>query len=82
MIVDFILNNKEITNNKINEIEEKIENLKELQNNQEMIEILQIVHKAFYPLFIFYTKENEGLMSITNFMKFTKDFEIFPLLFF
>ena len=80
LIVDYILNNKEITNNKINEIEEKIENLKELQSNQEMIEILQIVHKAFYPLFIFYTKENEGLMSIENFMKFTKDFEIFPFL--
>ena len=80
LIVDYILNNKEITNNKINEIEEKIENLKELQSNQEMIEILQIVHKAFYPLFIFYTKENEGLMLIENFMKFTKDFEIFPFL--
>ena len=80
LIVDYILNNKEITNNKINEIEEKIENLKELQNNQEIIEILQIVHKAFYPLFIYYTKENEGLMSIENFMKFTKDFEIFPFL--
>ena len=80
LIVDYILNNKEIYNNKINEIEEKIENLKELQNNQEMIEILQTVHKAFYPLFIFYTKENEGLMSIENFLKFTKDFEIFPFL--
>ena len=80
LIVEYILNNKEINNNKINEVEEKIENLKELQNNQEMIEILQIVHKAFYPLFIYYTKENEGLMSIENFMKFTKDFEIFPYL--
>ena len=80
LIVNYILNNKEIFNNKINEIEEKIENLKDLQNNQEIIEILQIVHKAFYPLFIFYSKENEGLMSIENFMKFTKDFEIFPFL--
>ena len=35
LIVDYILNNREITNNKINEIEEKIENLKELQSNQE-----------------------------------------------
>jgi hypothetical protein len=80
LIVNYILNNKEIYNNKINEIEEKIENLKDLQNNQEIIEILQIVHKAFYPLFIYYSKENEGLMSIENFMKFTKDFEIFPFL--
>ena len=80
LIVDYILNNKEIYNNKINEIEEKIENLKDLQNSQEFIEILQIVHKAFYPLFIYYSKENEGLMSIENFMKFTKDFEIFPFL--
>ncbi len=67
-------------NNQINEIEEKIDNLKELQNNQAMIEILQIAHKAFYPLFIYYTNENEGLMSNKNFMKFTKDFEIFPYL--
>ena len=80
LIVDYILNNKEINNNKINEIEEKIDNLKELQNSQDMIEILQIAHKAFYPLFIYYTNENEGLMSIKNFMKFTKDFEIFPYL--
>ncbi len=80
LIVDYILNNKEINNNKINEIEEKIDNLKELQNNQDMIEILQIAHKAFYPLFIYYTNENEGLMSNKNFMKFTKDFEIFPYL--
>ena len=80
LIVEYILNNKEINNNKINEIEEKIDNLKELQNSQDMIEILQIVHKAFYPLFNYYTKENEGLMSNKNFMKFTKDFEIFPYL--
>ena len=80
LIIDYILNNKEINNNKINEIEAKIDNLKELQNSQDMIEILQIVHKAFYPLFNYYTKENEGLMTNKNFMKFTKDFEIFPYL--
>ena len=80
LIVDYILNNKEINNNKINEIEAKIDNLKELQNSQDMIEILQIVHKAFYPLFNYYTKENEGLMTNKNFMRFTKDFEIFPYL--
>ena len=45
-----------------------------------MIDLLQVVHKAFYPIFIYYTKDNEGLMSINNFMKFTKDFEIFPYL--
>ena len=78
LVVDYILNNKEINNNKINEIEEKIDNLKNLQNNQEMIELLQVVHKAFYPLFIYYTKETGGLMSNKNFLKFTKDFEIFP----
>jgi hypothetical protein len=78
LVVDYILNNKEINNNKINEIEEKIDNLKKLQNNQEMIELLQVVHKAFYPLFIYYTKETGGLMSNKNFFKFTKDFEIFP----
>ena len=80
LVVDYILNNKEMNNSKINEIEEKIDNLKELQNSQDMIELLQVVHKAFYPLFIYYTKENEGLMSNKNFMKFTKDFEIFPYL--
>ena len=80
LIGEYILNNKEIYNNKINDVEEKIDNLKEHQNNQDMIEILQIAHKAFYPLFIYYTKENEGLMSINNFMKFAKDFEIFPYL--
>ena len=80
LITEYILNNKEINNNKISEIEQKIENLKELQNNEEMISFLQLVHKAFYPLFLFYTKENDGLMSLNDFMKFTKDFEIFPYL--
>ena len=81
LIVEYILNNKEfIKNNKINEIDQKIENLKELQNNEEIISFLQVMHKAFYPLFSFYTKETEGLMSLNTFMKFTKDFEIFPYL--
>ena len=82
LIVEYILNSKEllIKNNKINEIENKIENLKQLQNNEEIISFLQIIHKAFYPLFSFYTKENEGLMSLHTFMKFVKDFEIFPYL--
>ena len=82
LIVEYILNSKEllIKNNKINEIEQKIENLKQLQNNEEIISFLQIIHKAFYPLFSFYTKENEGLMSLHTFMKFVKDFEIFPYL--
>ena len=81
LIVEYILNNKElIKNNKINEIDEKIEALKELQNNEEIISFLQIMHKAFYPLFSFYTKDTEGLMSLNTFMKFTKDFEIFPYL--
>ena len=82
LIVEYILNSKEllIKNNKINEIEQKIENLKQLQNNEEIISFLQIIHKAFYPLFSFYTKESEGLMSLHTFMKFVKDFEIFPYL--
>ena len=80
LIVNYILNNKEVNNNKINEIEEKIENLKELQSGQEMIDLLQVVHKAFYPLFTYYSKDNDGLMSIKDFMQFTKDFEIFPYL--
>ena len=82
LIVEYILNSKEllIKNNKINEIEQKIENLKQLQNNEEIISFLQVIHKAFYPLFSFYTKDNEGLMSLHTFMKFVKDFEIFPYL--
>ena len=81
LIVEYILTNKELNkNNKINEIDEKIEALKELQNNEEIISFLQIMHKAFYPLFSFYTKDTEGLMSLNIFMKFTKDFEIFPYL--
>ena len=81
LIVEYILTNKELNkNNKINEIDEKIETLKELQNKEEIISFLQIMHKAFYPLFSFYTKDTEGLMSLNIFMKFTKDFEIFPYL--
>ena len=79
-IVDYILKNKELQNSKINTIDEKIENLKELQNNQDIIDILNVLHKAFYQLFLYYSKGNEGLLSNKNFMQFAKDFEIFPYL--
>ena len=81
LITEYILKSNElIKNNKINDLEQKIENLKQLQNDEEIISFLQVIHKAFYPLFSFYTKDNDGLMSLHSFMKFTKDFEIFPYL--
>ena len=81
LIIEYLLNNNEIIkSNKINEIDKKIENLKELQNNEDIISFMQVIHKAFYPLFAFYTKDSEGLMSLNTFMKFTKDYEIFPYL--
>ena len=81
LITEYILKSNElIKNNKINDLEQKIEYLKQLQNDEEIISFLQVIHKAFYPLFSFYTKDNDGLMSLHSFMKFTKDFEIFPYL--
>ena len=81
LITEYILKSNElIKNNKINDLEQKIENLKQLQNDEEIISFLQVIHKACYPLFSFYTKDNDGLMSLHSFMKFTKDFEIFPYL--
>lgn len=84
--IDTLITNKILQNLgqnydiKIKTIENKIDFLKELQNDEEYIKILQILHNAVTPIFKFYTKETHGLLSFKNFMLFAQHFEIFPTL--
>lgn len=63
---------------KIKSIEDKIEILKDLQSSDEYIKILEVTHKAVTPIFKFYTKATNNLMSFKSFLQFAQDFEIFP----
>ena len=85
--IDKIINENIIPNNinnvnieKIREIDEKIDNLKELQNSEDFIQILEITHKAITPIFNYYSKDTNNYMTRENFLKFCKDYEIFPSL--
>ena len=66
---------------KIREVDDKIENLKDLQNSDELfIKILQITYNIMTPIFNYYTKNTNNYLSRGNFLKFYKDYEIFPSL--
>ena len=55
---------------KIKAIEDKIDLLKELQTNEDYIKVLEVTHKAISPIFKYYTKTTNNLMSFKFFMKF------------
>ena len=85
--IDKIINENIIPNNinninieKIREIDDKIDNLKELQKSEDFIQILEITHKAISPIFNYYSKDTNNYLSRENFLKFCKDYEIFPSL--
>ena len=80
LINEFILNNKTENMNKIKEIEKKIEFLKNIQNNEEVVKALEITYNVITPLYNYYTKDTNGLLSKENFLNFCKDYEIFPYL--
>jgi hypothetical protein len=65
---------------KIREVDDKIEDLKDLQNSDEFIKILQVTHNTMTPIFNYYTKNTNNYLSRENFLKFCKDYEIFPSL--
>jgi len=85
--IDKIINENIIPNNinnvnieKIREIDDKIENIKDLQKSDDFIQILEITHKAMTPIFNYYSKDTNNYLSRENFLKFCKDYEIFPSL--
>lgn len=71
---------KENYDNKIKIIEDKIEYLKELQNDEEYLKLLEILYKAVTPIFNFYTRDTNNLLNVQNFLLFAQQFEIFPTL--
>ena len=54
-----------------------VSTLMEMLKDEDMIEALGIIHKTFSPYYNFYS-DSMGFMNFTAFMKFCKDFQIFP----
>ena len=56
---------------------EHILNLMEVLKNEEMVNLLELIHRTLYPYFNFYSEET-GVMREDQFVNFCKDFMIFP----
>ena len=54
-----------------------VNTLMEMLKDENMIEALGIVHKMFTPYYLYYA-DTHGFMNFTSFIKFCKDFQIFP----
>lgn len=57
--------------------EGEIEKLMKILKDNDVLELLGIVHKTLYPYYDHYSDEN-GLMQFKHFSNFAKDFGIFP----
>ena len=55
----------------------EIEKLMEILKDNDVLELLGIVHKTLYPYYIYYADDN-GYMQFKHFNNFAKDFGIFP----
>ena len=54
-----------------------VNTLMEMLKDEDMIEALGIVHKVFSPYYSFYA-DTHSFMNFTSFIRFCKDFQIFP----
>lgn len=54
-----------------------VNTLMDMLKDENMIEALGIVHKMFTPYYLYYA-DTHGFMNFTQFIKFCKDFQIFP----
>jgi len=55
----------------------EIEKLMQILKNDDVLELLGIVHKTLYPYYEYYSNDN-NLMQFKHFSNFAKDFGIFP----
>jgi hypothetical protein len=55
----------------------EIEKLMQILKNDDVLELLGIVHKTLYPYYEHYSDDNT-LMSFKHFSNFARDFGIFP----
>lgn len=77
IVVDYILKLENNWNDERGVSSSNIKNQMEMLRNPEVIEILSIVHRSI----IFYYRtysNNQGLLDFQGFLKFCKDFSIFP----
>ena len=77
LIRDYILPLKEHIQNEVERSSEHILHLMEILKDEEMVNLLELIHQTLYPYFTFYSNE-EGLMTSDFFVEFCHDFRIFP----
>jgi hypothetical protein len=77
IVTDFVLKLENTWNDERGVSSSNIRNQMEMLRNPEVIEILSIVHRSI--IFYYRTYSNsQGLMDFQGFLKFCKDFSIFP----
>ena len=77
LVNDFILPLKDEIDNEVNSNTEHMLHLMEMLKDEEMVNLLELVHQTLYPYFNFYSNEN-GLLDMQSFAQFWEDFKIFP----
>lgn len=76
-ISDHIVPLKDKINQEVTNTTENILKLMDILKNDNMVELLEVVHQSLHPYYSFYANE-AGLMSTQSFIQFCRDFKIFP----
>jgi hypothetical protein len=77
LIQDHILPLKDQINQEVTSSSEHIIQLMEILKDEEMANLLELIHKTLYPYYNFYSNDND-LMTLDHFAAFCQDFKIFP----
>lgn len=77
LIKDHILPLKDYINEEVTASSEHIIQLMEILKDEEMVNLLELIHKTLYPYYTFYCNE-QNLMTLDSFIDFCQDFRIFP----
>lgn len=77
LIKDHVLPLREQISQEVTSSSEHIIQLMELLKDEEMVNLLEIIHRTLYPYYAYYAGEG-GLMSLDHFVEFCEDFKIFP----
>lgn len=66
-----------IVNEKWENSDKYTQDLIQILQDKQMVEVLGCVHKALYPIYVLYS-DSGNFICFKQFIKFMKDFEIFP----
>jgi hypothetical protein len=77
LINEHILPLKDNIDQEVASSTEHILQLMEMLKDEDMVNLLELIHQTLYPYFTFYSSE-QNLISIEMFQHFCTDFKIFP----